>query len=189
MEENKTYKPDYIEHQENNNCQQFFGPVSNCVFAMPESHVTMQPTPTNQVPTGPIDTSEIEALTKKSRGPRLQLLFRNEDGEKEETRTQQESDRLKKFLSKHNLGRKKLDSSTSSKLNKVVATFWQRWKEKGFVDPKFEGAAFYRFLTEDCGIECPVDEKAFIRAARSIIDSGERDPEIYDNVAICFENN
>lgn len=41
MEENKAQKPEYIGKQENNNCQQFFGPVSGCVFAMPGSHVTM----------------------------------------------------------------------------------------------------------------------------------------------------
>ena len=41
MEENKAIKPDYIENQVNNNCQQFFGPVSGCVFAMPGSDVHM----------------------------------------------------------------------------------------------------------------------------------------------------
>ena len=41
METNQIQKPEYIEHQENNNCQQFFGPVSGCVFAMPGSYVGM----------------------------------------------------------------------------------------------------------------------------------------------------
>ena len=41
MEENKANKPEYIENQTNNNCQQFFGPVSGCVFAMPGSTVNM----------------------------------------------------------------------------------------------------------------------------------------------------
>ena len=39
METNLPQKPEYIENQVNNNCQQFFGPVSNCVFAMAGSHV------------------------------------------------------------------------------------------------------------------------------------------------------
>ncbi len=42
METNQAQKPEYIEHQENHNCQQFFGPISGCVFAMPESSVTLQ---------------------------------------------------------------------------------------------------------------------------------------------------
>ena len=41
METNKVQKPEYIENQVNNNCQQFYGPVSNCVFAMPGSNVGM----------------------------------------------------------------------------------------------------------------------------------------------------
>lgn len=41
METNKAQKPEYIENQVNNNCQQFFGTVTGCVFAMPGSHVGM----------------------------------------------------------------------------------------------------------------------------------------------------
>lgn len=35
MEENKAYKPEYIKHQENHNCQQFFGNMYDCIFTMP----------------------------------------------------------------------------------------------------------------------------------------------------------
>lgn len=48
METDKAQKPEYIEHQENHNCQQFFGPVSGCVFAMAGSYVTMQAPHPNQ---------------------------------------------------------------------------------------------------------------------------------------------
>ena len=48
METNQAQKPEYIEHQENNNCQQFYGPISGCVFAMPGSTVNMQAPSTNQ---------------------------------------------------------------------------------------------------------------------------------------------
>lgn len=37
--------PANITHQTNNNCQQFFGPVTGCVFAMPGANVYQQPTP------------------------------------------------------------------------------------------------------------------------------------------------
>lgn len=45
-------KPHYIREQHNHNCQQFFGPVSNCVFAMPGANVT-QPSGDNR-PSGAI---------------------------------------------------------------------------------------------------------------------------------------
>lgn len=35
MENIQAQKPENIERQENNYCQQFFGPISNCVFIMP----------------------------------------------------------------------------------------------------------------------------------------------------------
>ena len=35
MDNNQAQKPEYIEHQENINCQQFFGNMYNCVFTMP----------------------------------------------------------------------------------------------------------------------------------------------------------
>lgn len=36
-------KPQYIREQHNQNCQQFFGPISNCIFAMPGANVYQQP--------------------------------------------------------------------------------------------------------------------------------------------------
>jgi len=35
MQMSEDYKPTYINEQINNNCQQFFGPISNCTFMMP----------------------------------------------------------------------------------------------------------------------------------------------------------
>ena len=35
MLQSEDYKPTYINEQHNNNCQQFFGPISNCTFMMP----------------------------------------------------------------------------------------------------------------------------------------------------------
>lgn len=37
MEKSEDYKPTYIHEQHNNNCQQFFGPISNCTFMMPSA--------------------------------------------------------------------------------------------------------------------------------------------------------
>lgn len=47
-------KPAYIREQHNTNCQQFFGQVTGCVFAMPGANVTQQPgmqsTPSTSAP-------------------------------------------------------------------------------------------------------------------------------------------
>ena len=188
METNKAYKPEYIENQVNNNCQQFFAPISGCVFAMPGSHVHMTPN-SDAVPQGTPYEAEDELQTPEptSRGPKKYSLFRDKYDERDEARTKTEVERLKSYISEHHLGNTKFDSSVRSKLNKVVATFWTWWKDKGWVREKFEGASFYRFITEDCGLECPVDEKTFPATIRKIIESGKRDPEIYSNVSSYFE--
>lgn len=36
------YKPTYIAEQHNNNCQQFFGPITNCTFTMPPAKTKSQ---------------------------------------------------------------------------------------------------------------------------------------------------
>ncbi len=188
MEDNKAFKPEYIENQVNNNCQQFYGPISGCVFAMPGSHVHMTPS-SNAIPVEAHRKAEdIENGNEpKSRGPKKNSLFRDKYNERDEERTKVEAERLKHYISDHHLGNMKFDSSVGSKLNKVVATFWSWWKDKGWVRENFEGASFYRFVTIDCGLECPVDEKSFPATIRKIIKYGKRDPEIYANVSSYFE--
>ncbi len=65
METNQAQKPEYIEHQENHNCQQFFGPISGCVFAMPESSGTMQvPQPNQQKSSLSQNDNKVDAAIK-----------------------------------------------------------------------------------------------------------------------------
>lgn len=40
MEMSEDYKPTYIQEQHNHNCQQFFGPITNCTFTMPATSST-----------------------------------------------------------------------------------------------------------------------------------------------------
>lgn len=125
-------------------------------------------------------------------GPKKKSLFRDEHGDRDEGRTQNEKTRILSYIANHHLGNEEFDSSISSKLNIVVAYFWKIWSEKGLVDyysARGEGTAFYRFLTEDCELTCPVEEKAFIRIVRSIIEDKHIDQEIYSNVAASFKSN
>ncbi len=39
------YKPTYIHEQHNTNCQQFFGPITNCTFTMPAASASHAKTP------------------------------------------------------------------------------------------------------------------------------------------------
>lgn len=44
------YKPTYIKEQHNNNCQQFFGPITNCTFMMPAASQPSKKNPKTNKP-------------------------------------------------------------------------------------------------------------------------------------------
>ena len=97
-----------------------------------------------------------------------------------------EADRVRRYVADHKMGQYQLDSKTSSKLNLMVACFWYRWYELDMVDEEPQGAAIYRFFTNQCGLECSVMPKAFATVICKIINSGKKDPEIYDNLYSYF---
>lgn len=69
--DNQPEKPQYIAQQTNNNCQQFFGPVSGCVFAMPGANVTQQMGPAPAANTKAAKTEPKEMRERKSTLPKL----------------------------------------------------------------------------------------------------------------------
>lgn len=66
--EDQLVKPVHIERQENHNCQQFFGPVTGCVFAMPGATVNQYP---NAV------TTQNDAASKSFTSDKTQPATRN----------------------------------------------------------------------------------------------------------------
>ena len=141
--------------------------------------VYSHPSPSDENEVAEVLTSEvIEDSTAQRRGPRFKYLFLNEHGQKDETRTKREAQRVMKYLSTHHLSNKKLDSSKENKINVAVANFWHHWNDRGMVMEKLSGAAFYRFLTEDCGLACDVGQKPFSSVIKEIVESG-RNSEIY----------
>ena len=66
--EDQPAKPVHIEKQENHNCQQFYGPVTGCVFAMPGATVNQYP---NAVTTQNDAASKPSAPENATRNPQL----------------------------------------------------------------------------------------------------------------------
>ena len=127
-----------------------------------------------------------ESNSGNTRGPRTQYLFSDARGNEDTQRAATEADRVRKYITDHKMGQYQLDSKTSSKLNLMVACFWYRWYELDMVDEEPQGAAIYRFFTNQCGLECSVMPKAFATVICKIINSGKKDPEIYDNLYSYF---
>lgn len=63
-------KPVYINEQHNHNCQQFYGPVTGCVFAMPGATVNQYPNGTAQAASSSKNNS-VEETQPATRNPQL----------------------------------------------------------------------------------------------------------------------
>lgn len=127
-----------------------------------------------------------ESNSGNPRGPKMQFLFADLRGNEDAQRAQSEIERVKKYVADHKMGQYQLDSKATSKLNLMVACFWYRWNELDWVSDEPQGAAIYRFFTTQCGLECGVLPKAFATKIVEIINSGKKDPEIYDNLYSYF---
>ena len=64
--EDQPAKPVYIEKQENHNCQQFYGPVTGCVFAMPGATVNQYQGAAPKAAPAPENATRNPQLSQKS---------------------------------------------------------------------------------------------------------------------------
>lgn len=127
-----------------------------------------------------------ETHSGNTRGPKTQILFADEYGNEDLERTRQEAERITKYIADHRLGHMRLDSKRTNKLNLLVACFWYRWDERDWVAPNPQGAAIYRFITEQCHIPCDVQQRAFTSTICALINERKKDPEIYANLCTYF---
>lgn len=142
-----------------------------------------------QVATGQKDDETTPAPTSapaKPRGPKTQYLFADLRGDEDTFRSKTEAGRVRKFVTDHHMGNMQLDSKSTNRLNLLVACFWYRWNERKWVSQEPQGAAIYRFFTEQCGLECAVLQKAFSTKICNIINAGKKDYQIYDDLDSYF---
>ncbi len=134
----------------------------------------------------PITTNNIVLDFAKQRGPKTQYLFADLRGNEDTFRSKTEAERVRKFVADHRMGNMQLDCKSKNRLNLLVACFWYRWNERKWVGDEPQGAAIYRFFTEQCGLECAVLPKAFSTKICNIINKGKKDHQIYDDLDFCF---
>lgn len=151
---------------------------------------TLQVMNAEQVTTGQKDaettTPAPTSAPGKPRGPKTQYLFADVRGNEDTFRSKTEAERVRKFVADHRMGNMQLDSQSTNRLNLMVACFWYRWNERGWVSQVPQGAAIYRFFTEQCELECAVRQKAFSSKICNIINAGKKDYQIYDDLDSYF---
>ena len=90
---------------------------------------------------------------------RQKKLFSTTDGDENQQRTTEESNRFLNYLSDHHLGQRQLDCSRDNPIIKAIICFCVKWKRLKYID-KPSPAAVLRFLTETCGISCAAEAEA-----------------------------
>ena len=90
---------------------------------------------------------------------RQKKLFSTTDGDENQQRTTEESNRFMNYLSDHHLGQRQLDCSRDNPIIKAIICFCVKWKRLKYID-KPSPAAVLRFLTETCGISCAAEAEA-----------------------------
>lgn len=117
--------------------------------------------------------NEKDMPAKSTPGPRKQFLFIEGDASWEEQGRQRnpskentvvrrrERDRIVRYLKEHCLSQRQLTCTQGDTLNDVVACFLVEWRERKLIAKDFAGTAVWRFLTEECGLESAVTDKAY----------------------------
>ena len=90
---------------------------------------------------------------------RQKKLFSTTEGDENQQRTTEESNRFMNYLSDHHLGQRQLDCSRDNPIIKAIICFCVKWKRLKYID-KPSPAAVLRFLTETCGISCAAEAEA-----------------------------
>lgn len=121
-----------------------------------------------------------------TRGRRIQYLFMDEYDHEDSKRTKQEAARVKQYVADHHWGQMRLDSKSTNRLNLMVACFWYYWHDRNWVPDIPQGAAIYRFVTEQCNLPCDVHPRAFMSAITRLINNHRKDPETYANLRTYF---
>lgn len=168
-------KPTYIKEQHNHNCQQFFAPVSSCVFAMPGANVTQHAQQPMKDDAGAEEkntqtTADTEAKHnegKKRGGRKAEVLFAD--------RQQEMAALFVEFLTRHKRYNVDIDSSTENYINKAFVMFYKNLERPLRLPMQANGNACYRFLKDDCKLSFIAEKKTYANFIRGYISTHDRE--------------
>ena len=105
------------------------------------------------------DAAQPSGNNASAANSRQKKLFSTIEGDENQQRTTEESNRFLNYLSDHHLGQRQLDCSRDNPIIKAIICFCVKWKRLKYID-KPSPAAVLRFLTETCGISCAAETEA-----------------------------
>lgn len=123
--------------------------------------------------------SDVSASENTEPALRKKFLFLDANGYEDISRRDEEKARVLRYISEHKYGNKELDGSSENPLNKMAVAFVLRWKEKKLIQ-NFSPTALVRFLKDDCGLTCSVDDKTLANLLGRMVKRNEKNDVYYD---------
>lgn len=142
----------------------------------------------NHYADGTTNEGEEKKGAEKPLGQPKKNLFIAKDSANEEdvAATKREAERLKNYLKSHHLTGKKLTTRQGDTLNEIVVAFLKRWKDNELIGEQIPGAAVFRFLTEDVGIESEVSCESYAAKVKSFVSNTDVSIQREIEIGKCF---
>lgn len=124
----------------------------------------------NHYADGTITEGEEKRGAEKPLGqPKKNLFIKIGSANEDVEAKKREAERLKKYLTNHHLSGRKLTTRKDDSLNEIVVAFLKRWQDSKLIGEQIPGAAVFRFLTEDIGLESEVTCESYAAKVKTFV--------------------
>jgi len=99
----------------------------------------------------------------KPKGQPKKVLFvvKGTNNEEDIAIKRREAERIKEYVKAHHMSGRKLTARKDDSLNEIIVAFIKRWQNNNLIGAHLPGAAVFRFLTEDVGLESEVTAESY----------------------------
>lgn len=107
-------------------------------------------------------------------GRKSESLFKDENGLRDEKRTQKWVNLFVEYMKLHKAFSKEIDSRKSNYTSRTFVVFYQKWVKSGIVPKTPNCNACYHFLHEDCGLRIKVGKNTYVNHIRKMINEADK---------------
>lgn len=125
-----------------------------------------------------------------SKGRTPESLFKNKDGEKDYTLTQEWATLFMGYLKHHKALNKEIDTRKDNYVSRTLVVFYQKWVKNGLVSSLPNGNACFQFLQDNCGLTLRVGKCTYANHIRKMISDAKNLDllEIESNVNVFLKS-
>ena len=116
---------------------------------------------------------------------RMKKLFCNEYGDEDTQRTDEEKQRVQRYIADHNLGNRQLDSARDNPLIRMAVGFCTKWQNLHYLEKPVSATALLRFLSDNCEIELATEPKPIANVLAKML-KAEKDKDTFYDVCDYF---